>query len=52
MKKYFIKAYGDYERGLKDETKIITANNKEEAWKIAFKTFPEHKEVGVWEEND
>lgn len=52
MKKYLIKGYGDYERGLKDKTQTIAANTKGEAWDIAFKTFPEYKEVGVWEEDD
>lgn len=49
MKKYLIKAYGDYEMRLKQQTKIITAEDEEEAWVIAWKTFPEYKELGVFE---
>ena len=52
MKKYFIKAYRDYEYGLKEQTKIITAKDEEEAWTIAWKTFPEYHESGVVEESD
>ena len=52
MKKYLIKAYRDYEYGLKEQTKIITAKDEEEAWIIAWKTFPEYHEIGVWEEED
>jgi hypothetical protein len=48
MKKYFIKAYG--EEGLKTQTKIITAKDEGEAWDIAWRTFPEYHEIGVWEE--
>ena len=48
MPKYLIKAYGDYERRLKQKTKIITAENEEEAWIEAWKTFPEYKELGVF----
>ena len=51
MKKYYIKAYGDYEEGLKPQTKIITAKDEAEAWNIAWKTFPEYHEIGVWEED-
>ena len=51
MKKYLIKAYGDYEMRLKQQEKIITANDEEEAWITAWKTFPEYKELGVWEVN-
>ena len=49
MKKYLIKAYGDYERRLKQQQKIITAENEEEAWIEAWKTFPEYTELGVFE---
>lgn len=52
MKKYTVKAYADWDRGLKAQEKTITANNKEEAWIIAWKTFPEYKELGVWEEGE
>jgi hypothetical protein len=49
MKKYLIKAYGDFEMGLKQQTKVIEAKDEEEAWILAWKTFPEYKELGVWE---
>lgn len=52
MKKYLIKAYGDYERRLKQKTKIITAEDEEEAWIKAWKTFPEYKELGVFEQKE
>ena len=52
MPKYFIKAYRDYEYGLKEQTKIITAKDEEEAWTKAWKTFPEYHEIGVWEEKE
>lgn len=52
MKKYKIKAYGDYERGLKPQAKIIEAKNDNEAWDIAWRTFPEYHELGVWEEKE
>lgn len=52
MKKYLIKAYGDYERRLKQQTKIITAEDEEQAWIEAWKTFPEYKEFGVWEQKE
>ena len=51
MKKYLIKAYGDFERRLKQQEKVITAKDEEEAWITAWKTFPEYKELGVWEVN-
>ena len=50
MKKYFIKAYRDYEFGLKEQTKVITAKDEEEAWIKAWKLFPEYHEIGVYEE--
>ena len=49
MKKYSVKAYADWDRRLKERTKIIEANDEEEAWIIAWKTFPEYKQLGVWE---
>ncbi len=52
MAKYLIKAYGDYEYGLKQQEKIITAKDEEEAWITAWKTFPEYKELGVWEQKE
>ena len=50
MKKYTVIAYGDYEYGLKRKEVTITAKDDEEAWVQAWKTFPEHKEIGVYED--
>lgn len=47
MKKYTVKAYADWDRRLKEKHKIIEANDDEEAWIIAWKTFPEYKQLGV-----
>jgi hypothetical protein len=52
MKKYEIKAYGEYEKGLKSQTKIIEAKDGAEAWDIAWKTFPEYHELGVFEQKE
>ena len=53
MKKYLIKAYGEVDDcNLKTQTKIITAKDDNEAWDIAWRTFPEYHEVGVWEEKE
>lgn len=49
MAKYKVKAYGDYERRLKEQEITITASDEEEAWITAWKTFPEYKELLVWE---
>lgn len=49
MKKYSVKAYADWERRLKEKTKTIEAKDDEEAWIIAWKTFPEYKQLGVIE---
>lgn len=49
MKKYMIKAYGDYDRRLEQQEKVIIANDDKEAWSIAWSEFPEYDEVGVWE---
>lgn len=51
-KKYLVKAYGDYERRLKGQEKIITATDEEDAWVQAWKMFCEYKEIGVWEVKD
>ena len=50
MKTYTIKAYADWDRRLKERTKTITAEDEEEAWITAWKTFPEYKELGVFEQ--
>lgn len=52
MKKYLIKAYADWERRLKEKTKVIEAKDEEEAWILAWKTFPEYKQLGVWEQEE
>ena len=52
MAKYLVKAYADFERRLKEKTKIITAIDEEEAWITAWKTFPEYKHLGVWEQEE
>ena len=49
-KKYRVIAYGDYERRLKRKEVTITAKDEEEAWVTAWKTFPEYKEIGVYED--
>ena len=52
MPRYFVKAYGDYYRRLKEKTTIITAEDEEEAWVKAWKTFPEYEQLGVWEQEE
>ena len=47
MAKYSVKAYADWDRRLKEKTKIIEANDEKEAWTLAWKTFPEYKQIGV-----
>ena len=49
MKKYLIKAYGDYEYGLKNQEVVIEAETLGEAREKAWRLFPEYKEIGVWE---
>lgn len=49
IKKYTVIAYGDYEYGLKRKETTISAKDEEEAWIKAWKTFPEYKEIGVYE---
>lgn len=48
MKKYSVTAYPD-EDGNKRQDAIIEANNQDEAYRKAWRMFPEHHEVGVWE---
>ena len=45
MKQYKIKAYGNYERGLKQKEKTIIAKDEEDAWIQAWKEFPEYDEI-------
>jgi hypothetical protein len=49
MKKYSVKVYADWDRRLKEKTKTIEAKDDEEAWILAWKTFPEYKQLGVIE---
>ena len=49
MKKYKIKAYGNFERRLKQKEKIIIAKDEEDAWIQAWKEFAEYDEIGVTE---
>jgi hypothetical protein len=51
MKKYKIKAYGNFERRLKQKEKVITAKDEEDAWIKAWKEFAEYDEIGVTEVN-
>lgn len=52
MPKYLVKAYADWDRRLKEQTKIITAEDEEDAWIKAWMMFPEYKELGVWEQKE
>lgn len=49
---YIVIAYGDYERGLRRREIVINARDEEEAWRRAWKTFPEYKELMVCEEGE
>jgi hypothetical protein len=48
MARYEIVAYPD-EEGNKRQEAIIEANNRDEAYRKAWRMFPEHHEVGVYE---
>lgn len=48
MDKYLIKASEDIERRLKGREAIVHAKDREEAMRLAWERFPEHKEVGVY----
>jgi hypothetical protein len=52
MAKYLVKAYADWERRLKEQRRIINAENEEEAWTTAWKLFPEYKELQVLKQFD
>lgn len=52
MPKYRIKALGDEDLGLKTQTKIITAKDKEDALAIAWEIFPEYEDVYVSEHEE
>ena len=49
MAKWNIIGYADPEDGIKKEEKEIIALSKSEAKRIAYMTFPEHHEIGVYE---
>lgn len=49
MKEYRVKAYGNYERRLKQKEIIIPAKDEEDAWIRAWKAFPEYDEISVTE---
>lgn len=44
---YIVKAYGEYDRGLKDRVEVINARDEEDAWTKAWMMFPEYKELSV-----
>ena len=52
MKKFLIKAYADPIRGLKEQTKTISANDYGEAYAFSWKMFPEYKEMMITEERE
>ena len=45
---YLIKAYADKERRLKEQERIVRAETKLYAQVMAYKLFPEYKEIGVY----
>ena len=49
MKEYRVKAYGNYERRLKQKEKTIIAKDEEDAWIQAWKEFAEYDEISVTE---
>lgn len=49
MAKWKIIGYADPEDGIKKEEKEIIALSRSEAKRIAYMTFPEHHEIGVYE---
>ena len=50
MKFFVVKAYADADCGLKEQTAVIKAENREEAMRIAWKMFPEYHQVGAFEQ--
>ena len=52
MAKYLVKAYADWDRRLKEQTKIISAEDEEDAWIKAWMMFPEYTQLGVWEQEE
>jgi hypothetical protein len=44
---YIVKAYGDYERRLKEQEVVIEAVDEEVAYLKAWMIFPEYKELSV-----
>lgn len=49
MKKYNVRAYGNYERGLKTQDIVIEAESQEEAYRKAWRIFCEYEEIRVSE---
>lgn len=45
---YLIKAYADKERRLEEKKQIVRAENELKAKVMAYKLFPEYKEIGVY----
>ena len=45
---YLIKAYADKERRLKEQERIVRADSELKAQVMAYKLFPEYKEIGVY----
>ena len=50
--KFDVRAYGDYEMGLKTQDVVIIANSRDEAYDKAWSMFPEYHEIGVYEINN
>lgn len=48
IKKWIIKATADAERRLPERRAIIYVEDYEQAMELAWKMFPEYKEVGVY----
>ena len=48
MMRYHVVAYPD-EEGNKRQEAIIEANNQDDAYRKAWRLFPEHHEIGVFE---
>jgi hypothetical protein len=52
LAKFNVKAYGDEDdadNGLKTQYGVIEAENREEAYRIAWEMFPEYDDIGICE---
>lgn len=49
MQEYRVKAYGDRSRRLEEKEVIIPATDEHDAYRLAWKLFPEYKEILVTE---